>query len=182
MRLFIAVDIPREVKRSLLDISKEFEVSGIVSVKENALHITLQFLGDVEEKIFPDIKDALEKIKFGRFRADVKGISYFEPGFIKVIFAGIATGSEELKSLYKNLGVELSQIGLVYKKERSYKPHITIARVKKAKDQALILSKINKYSDFDFGSFEASSFILKSSVLTGDGPVYRDLYENKSRS
>jgi 2'-5' RNA ligase len=70
--------------------------------------------------------------------------------------------------------------GLGFKKEkRDFSAHLTIARVRSAKNKEKILQIIEKYRDMEFGNFKVNYIKLKKSELTSKGPIYTTLREIK---
>lgn len=178
MRAFIALEVPEEIKERVEALGKELGAEGLTLVKRNAMHITLQFLGEISEEQAGHVKEAMQTIKFAPFQAELSGISYFTPQFIKVIFIKVARGSDELKELYAKLGDALSASEVSFENE-NYVPHLTVARVKHIGDKRRLLQTIGNHAGTEFGSFAASSVVLKKSVLGPSGPEYSDLYELK---
>ena len=176
VRAFIALEIPDAIKDRVEAVKGSLGFQGIVFVKKSAMHITLQFLGDIEESDAELVADAMRGISFSPFMVSLRGVSYFSPGFPKVIFAKVEEGAGELSELYLRLGGAISGKGLDPGREE-YAPHLTIARVKGAVDGNGLVGAIGRLAETDFGSFEAGSVVLKRSVLTAEGPVYSDLYE-----
>ncbi|MEM4757742.1 MAG: RNA 2',3'-cyclic phosphodiesterase, partial [Nanopusillaceae archaeon] len=73
MRVFIAIDLPEEIKNKIVSYYKEIRgVYGKFVEKEN-LHITLKFLGELQPNIVEKIKKELENIKFPKFNIEVGG-------------------------------------------------------------------------------------------------------------
>jgi len=64
MRTFIAIEMPKEIKEILLDAQKQINTEKAKIRLTKAFHLTLKFLGEVEEKKIEEIKSALKKIKF----------------------------------------------------------------------------------------------------------------------
>jgi 2'-5' RNA ligase len=178
MRLFTAIKIPDNIKDEIISKRMLIEDKGIIPVKKEALHITLHFFGEKSEKESELIKEALSSVEWRPFKITLSGIGTFDPKFIRVIFVKVGEGSNELSKLYINLSASLSNKMINYEKE-NYIPHATIARVKYGNKQKL-LSFIEKYLSYDFGSFEVNSFFLIKSTLTREGPIYEDLYEFKA--
>ncbi len=176
MRAFIALEVPDEVKDRVEAAGGGLDFGGVVFVKRYAMHVTLQFLGDIGERDAGVVADAMRGVTFSPFKVRLRGLSCFEPDFVRVIFAKIVEGTEELSDLYTKLGDALSKKGLDFGQEK-YTPHLTVARVKGAADRRSIIEAVGRLAGTDFGSFEAKSVVLKKSVLTADGPVYSDLYE-----
>jgi len=178
MRAFIALEVPEEIKEKIEELQKEFGSEGIVLVKKEAMHITLQFLGNIGEVDVAKVREAMQEIGSAPFEVRLVGLSCFTPEFIKVVFAKVTAGSEELVEIYKELADALKEKGLAFEKEE-YIPHLTLARVKRVRNKDALVSAINKHSALDLGSFTASGISLKESILTPEGPVYNTLYELK---
>jgi 2'-5' RNA ligase len=64
-----------------------------------------------------------------------------------------------------------------FKKERSYVPHLTMGRVRGAKNKDALLSKIDELKDIEIGKMKIEKLLLKESVLKRDGPVYTTVNE-----
>lgn len=176
MRLFTAIALPKEIKEEILKRSMEFSAPGVTLVKEEALHLTLHFFGEKSEDEEKKIIDSLSKVRWNRFQITLQGISTFNPKFIRVIFVGLKEEGNVV-SLYNSLSKALDEQKIDYEREE-YKPHITIARMRFG-DREKALSLIEKYKDYNFGSFEVSSFFLIKSTLARDGPIYENLHEFK---
>lgn len=179
MRVFIGIDIPEDIKARISEVSARLHINGLVPVRESAYHITLQFLGEVPEEGIANIEDALSRVRPGKFEAEIRGLSFFSPRYLKVIFARLRSGDPELRALYRKIDSQLLKNGIAYEKERDYAPHVTIARVKYVKGRREVISRIEEYSDYEFGNFVVDSFALKKSIQKDDGPVYSDLCKFK---
>lgn len=176
MRAFIAIEIPDELKDAMIELERTLGLDGLVFVKKEALHITLQFLGEIDDAQAERVKAALGAIKFHPFTARLSGLSYFSPDFIRVVFVKVAGGAQEISELYRLTADALSSAGIKFERE-AYTPHLTIARVKHVSDRSKLISLIERNADLEFGSFSVNSLVFKKSVLTGEGPVYTDLYK-----
>ncbi len=175
MRAFIAIDIPESIKEKILEISKELSSQGITLVKKEAFHINLYFLGEISEENAGEIGKNLKLIKASPFQASISGLDCFTPQKIRVIFAKVVEGKDELVSVYNQISEFLIKKG--FKSEKDFTPHVTLARIRSIRDKEKLISLIKKNSQNNFGSFTVNSIKLKSSVLSRDGPIYKDLYE-----
>ncbi|MEM2909174.1 MAG: RNA 2',3'-cyclic phosphodiesterase [Candidatus Bilamarchaeaceae archaeon] len=168
-RLFVAVELPQELRANIHEFARQIEQDGVKLVEEENLHITLRFIGEVPEETVSDIASRLEKIKFKEFECSIKGVGVFpSPSYIRVVWVGIEC--EQLMQLADSVIAALKGIGK--EEERKFSAHLTIARVKKKIDLGEFLRK-NK--EKEFGKFNVSSFILFESKLTPKGPVYTEL-------
>ena len=88
IRCFIAIDLPREVINSIKDIQKLLKkqslFNGNFTEPEN-LHLTLKFLGEIEEEKVEGVKKRLKEIKFDEFESGLGEVGVFSKKFIKII-------------------------------------------------------------------------------------------------
>jgi RNA 2',3'-cyclic 3'-phosphodiesterase len=171
-RAFIAVDLAPlpSLEPFLNDLNK---VKGLRPVDPSALHVTLKFLGDVEEPIIGDIGKAIEGSCQGisPFRVEIKGSGAFPPkGGARVVWAGLE-GAEALATIAARLESALEPLGFA-PEGRGFKPHLTLARVKdtSASNQARAIAM--NYMATAFGSKMVTEVLLKKSVLRPQGPDY----------
>ncbi|MEM3181443.1 MAG: RNA 2',3'-cyclic phosphodiesterase [Candidatus Micrarchaeaceae archaeon] len=185
MRIFIAIDVPEEAKEKAEQVEQEMKAlqGSFTFVHKDAMHITLNFIGDANESIVDNAKRALDSIGFAPFDISLHGLSYFSPSFIRVVYIGISRVNDELARLFGLVGEALANEGVPYEHSGegidTFIPHFTIARVKYIKEKRPLLELIAKHADDDFGTFRAKSIVLKKSVLTENGPVYSNLHEVK---
>ena len=169
-RLFIAIDLPQEVKEAVAGIVGR-DLPGARRVPVEQLHLTLRFIGDADEETFRSIKGVLGKVRGTPFPLAMKGVGHFPPGrHPRVFWVGIEA-SEPLAGLYK--GVELALVGAgVEPEERGFSPHITLARLRETPaDRVAALEE--KHRQFSAGPFTVREFYLYSSTLTREGAIHR---------
>lgn len=175
-RGFIAVEIDAFPK--LLEFEREIRGTGanIKLVEPENVHITLKFLGDTNEDLIEEIdgiiNDAVQNIE--PFNIKLEGAGVFpNQNYIKVIWLGIKRG-EQLENIAQKIDEQLHKIG--FKKEkRKFSAHLTIARVRSAKNKEKLLQIIEKYKDSEFAEINVDSIKLKKSELTPEGPIYTNL-------
>lgn len=169
LRCFIAVDVPEPVRRRLTYLSRELDSRSIIPVKEQSIHITLKFLGDVAQNKIPLIESKLENIKTGSFKLKLREIGAFpNENYVRVVWVGCE--NESLRNLGKLVNDRLE--GIFPKEE--FTPHVTVARVKGKID---FKEFAKKYHGQTFGEFNVHSFSLKTSQLTSAGPKYLTVSE-----
>jgi len=171
IRAFIAVEIdpPNKQKLSQL-ISKLKQADADVKwVNENQMHLTLKFLGDIEEKRVPEISAALKSMadNTSAFNIHLSEIGAF-PNMHKprVIWIGIDKGVENLKNLASQLGTQ---------EKREFKPHLTLARVKSLKNISQLTKLITETPFQSQGNIPITKLILFQSTLTPKGAIYTAL-------
>jgi 2''-5'' RNA ligase len=176
MRCFIAVDIEDDnVRNKLFNVAKNFDMNGVKIVEYENLHITLKFLGEINEKIVEEVIEALSRIYFKKFKVHIAELGAF-PSLKnpRVIWAGIKEGFSELVQLYNLIENELLNSGLRFPKE-DFHPHVTLLRIKDNKVVNQVMIRFNQFFNEDFGNFLVTHFSLKSSQLTPKGPIYSNV-------
>ena len=131
MRAFIAVDFDKETKGRIADIQRHFRpyaLKGRWTYIDN-LHLTLKFLGEIEEHQQELIASALEKASrdFSPFILETGKPEYSGAENISTFRLGISGDITRLNQLHDKLEQELEDIG-VPKDTRTFRPHITIGR------------------------------------------------------
>ena len=168
-RLFIAVDLPAEIKNNLEKMS--FGIPGAKWIDPQQIHLTVRFIGEVDGTTFLDIKTALEQVSLKPFSLALKGVGHFPPrGKPRVLWVGIEQ-SQPLQSLKGRTDKILATVGL-QPEGRKFSPHITLARLKN--------SPIHKVANFLAANglfsqepFEIKDFKLYSSTLTPKGAIHK---------
>ncbi len=171
MRLFFAVDLPKETRDRLFDAASGLAGEGVTLVKRENIHITLAFVGETQESRVGRVSSVLHGIDSCGFECRMRGAGSFGRGH-GVLFARIAEGGSELAAISGRLSEGLARLGIV--ETRAFKPHVTIARFGEGAG-AKVSEFIRDRSDTDFGGFMCEGVTLKRSVLTSDGPVYSDI-------
>jgi len=136
MRLFIAVNLSSEIKQSIRDALDRFPISDPPWrwVKDDALHITLKFLGETPEERIPAIIAHIEKACIGhrRFRIRLAHLGGF-PNLNKprVLFYQVVEGGQTLAGLAGDIDRSLAEGLGVAGEKRPFRAHVTVARIKR---------------------------------------------------
>jgi len=177
MRLFIAVDLDDKLKTNVLNVQNRIRQSGadVKFVEPENLHFTLKFLGEVEEAELPEIEkrisDVLEGVK--RFVIKIEGFGYFgSPGYIRTLWLDVKDGKEQLQGIAESLNRALDYIR---HEKRKSNVHLTIGRVKSAKNKDALIHEIEALRNVKIGEMKVKTVKLKQSILTKQGPVYKDV-------
>jgi 2'-5' RNA ligase len=165
MRLFVAVEIPQEVKTTLEAFLKPLRATAKLSWSRlDNLHITTQFIGEWPEARLDEINHALAGVPArGAIDIAVKGIGWFpDERRPRVFWAGIEGDDGGLRALAADTREALVKIGVPIE-ERAFTPHLTLARIREqiplgALREAIVSSPFAR--DFAFGAFRAGTFYL----------------------
>ena len=171
MRTFISIDIPEEVGDKIKNIQDALpEFYGKKTEHEN-LHLTLKFLGEIDEQKIEEVKNKLKEIKLKKFESEIDCIGVFSEKFVRIVWLHLNNCGE----LQKIVDDKLEDL---FPLEKRFMSHLTIARVKKLKDKNEFLKKLDEIKIPEI-KFNVKSFKLKKSTLTEQGPVYETAEEYK---
>jgi 2'-5' RNA ligase len=175
-RGFIAAEI--NTTPEIIAFEKDIADTGadVKLVEPENIHITLKFLGDTDEQHIGAIEQAMKEsvVACPRFYITLKGTGVFpNQHYMKVVWIGIIN-VESLERIKRSLEEKLTYLG--YKKEnREFSPHLTIGRVRTAKNKDQLLKIIGRYSPTEFMTQQIEAITLKKSELTPKGPIYTTL-------
>ena len=167
MRLFTAITIPEEIKSKLEDLLTPVE--GVKWQDRSQMHLTLRFIGEVDENTKREIIGQLEKVSFQPFSIKLDDPGSFPPkdrGNPKVIWIGIQENTA-LHKLQSKIEQACRDVGLE-PDERTFKPHITLGRNKGA-DADKVRAFMEKMTIPDFEPVHITKFYLFRSKLRSDG-------------
>ncbi len=168
MRLFVALTLPEDVRRRLAGLANG--LPGARWVKPENLHLTLRFLGEVDNLAAVDVDDALAKIQCPGFDLSLNGIGHFGEGRkLRALWVGV-DASAELMRLQEKIEQALIRAGLA-PEPRKFKPHITLARFK-SNPRERLQTYLADHSLLRAGPIAMESFELYSSFTSADGPIY----------
>ena len=166
-RLFVAIRPPEPIRTLLL--SAMGGISGARWLRDDQLHLTLRFIGEVDRHMAGDIHAALGGIHHPRFEVAVDGLGAFDRrGQLDTVWAGVAP-QEPLKTLHKKVDQALFRVG-VAPDQRAYAPHITLARLKRSSGS--VRGLLEASGGLRSEPFLVDHFALYESKLTPDGAVY----------
>jgi 2'-5' RNA ligase len=180
MRVFFAVRLTDEVKSNIgRFIGKLRSYGGKVRwVDEENLHITLLFLGELEEGEIEAVvgasRHALRRVR--PFRVSHRGSSAF-PSLSRprVVWTGVGEGREELISLHAAVTGAVRESGVgVTTDTKPYHPHTTIGRVRSSCPPRLV-AEVDEAKDLSFGAHGVREVVLFRSTLTPRGSVYDEI-------
>jgi len=173
MRTFLAVEVPEAIRQVVYRFIQSQAKRGlpIKWVAFENLHITLKFLGEIDENMKTRMSPLVSGIcrRYKPFRVRLRGLGCFpNPKNARVLWLGIDEGSQELCDIAGELEAELGSLG--FRPEKRFHPHLTIGRIKKSCPVDDILQ-----GNLSADVFAVDSVVLCSSILKPAGPVYEEL-------
>lgn len=171
MRAFIAVEMSKEIRDYLyglqLRLRKELKDCKIHWVAKRNLHLTMKFLGEIDEEQLEEIKKRLEKIEIVEFEVKLDTVGFFpNEDYLRVIFVGLEP-EDKIINLQQKIDMELLDL---FSREQEFHGHVTLGRVKFVKDKRkmkeVLREKIERIS------MHVDGFQLMKSELGKDGPRY----------
>lgn len=177
VRAFLAIDLDDDLKPKINRIIKEFKAinTKIKYVELTNLHLTLKFFGDIDTNGLDLLEDKIAGVvsDFEPFDIQIKGCGAFpNNNHIKVIWIGIDEDNL-IKQLHDRLDGEFSKLG--FDKDRKFSTHLTIGRMKTAKNKNKVKQTIEEFENVEIGQMKVDKISLKKSTLTPSGPIYEDL-------
>ena len=180
IRSFVAISIPDEIRSRLETACSQLRQLGLDGrfTRSSAVHLTLKFLGNIEDSQVDDIVLVLKETgqMVDRLCLYIEKIGVFpnrrRP---RIVWAGIRE-EPELLELQKRVEYGLRQLGFEAE-ERPFRPHLTIMRLKSMRN----VSELQRFLDLEaeglrFGSFEVDGVHLYQSILHPTGARYQKLF------
>jgi 2'-5' RNA ligase len=177
VRSFLAVEVTDAVRRKAAALQGELARTGadINWVDPANLHVTLLFLGEVEDRELHSLcrLAAAAVAAEPPFEVRVGGVGAFPNGRRpKTVWAGVTAGAAELGRLYAGLEQALVEAGFYRREERAYTPHLTLGRVKSEAAGQLLAPALPKHLAWDGGRAAVGEVVAFASELRREGPVY----------
>lgn len=174
IRLFVAVELPEDLRTSIAGLSRFFSHADIKPVKKENIHLTLKFLGEVEDKRTAEVVNALQQpgtaVSSFSLTPGTPG-AFPNPSRARVLWVGLAGVVPPLIELQQLVEQALKPLGFEPEK-RPYAPHITFARLRKPADVTRQLERAR--ASFGYNSqVKVDSYVLYQSILHRSGPEYR---------
>jgi 2'-5' RNA ligase len=172
VRLFVAVGLEDTLKAKVGEIQKKLmlEDAGVKWIELKNLHFTLKFIGEVDESRVDGIVKAIDKslVDAKPCRLSIENIGVFpNENSPKVIWLGVGEGKDEICCLAD----KLAKIGFTTEK-RKFSPHLTLGRVKSARNKEKLLDAIKSMQGVIVGVMDVREVLLMQSRLTPKGAIY----------
>lgn len=165
-RLFTAVEIPEEVGKSLAMLRGG--LPGARWIDPENYHLTLRFIGDIDDGLARDIAFMLGDVERAPFELRLSGLSSFGGRKPRAVFAAVGA-TPALYDLQAELERLLQRVGLD-PEGRKFSPHVTLARLRDSSAQQ-VADYLGARALFRSPPFPVTRFVLYSSrASVGGGP------------
>lgn len=169
VRLFTALTLPPDVVETL-----QRRQSGLPGARwrpPEALHVTLAFYGEMNERQADEVASELTRVSSSPFNIELAGTGVFGEGHrSRALWAGVAP-NDRLDVLAGRCRAAGERAGLRLE-TRAYRPHVTLAYLKPQADPARVAAWVQGHNLLHSPPFRIDRFGLYSSVLTHDGSHY----------
>ncbi|MFO1190063.1 MAG: RNA 2',3'-cyclic phosphodiesterase [Alphaproteobacteria bacterium] len=169
LRLFVAIALPAEIKTRLASLC-----GGLAEAKwvpEPNFHLTLRFIGSVDEVMADDIMAALDSVRAPAFSIDLDGIGHFGNAHqVRTLWVRAAS-NPALDHLVGKIESALVRCGLA-PESRKFTAHVTLARFNRLPSPERLGTWIAAHNLFRAGPIAVNRFALFSSTLSADGSTY----------
>jgi 2'-5' RNA ligase len=180
LRCFIAIEIPGVIRAALAELQTELREcnADIRWVKPDNIHLTLRFLGDVDEHRVDSIVSALADVsgRHEQFRLQVKGLGLFPNTRSPRVLWSDVIDEGPLARLQEEIEAAMAGIGFVPEKRR-FSAHLTLGRFKSASGKDCINRGIEARGNEAPGNMDVISVVLMQSDLTPRGAKYSKISE-----
>ena len=182
IRAFLAIEPAEEVLEAITLLQEKLkqEISGRLSwTKPQGQHLTLKFFGDISKEDVNNICAAVQKriVVEPKLNLKIEKLGVFpDARRPRVLWCGVTGDVEELINLQKKLDGDFAALGFPAE-DRSFKAHLTLARIKEPRDLTGMSEALKKYNAFTAGEFTADKLFLFQSNLMPQGAVYTKLAE-----
>jgi 2'-5' RNA ligase len=164
-RLFTALEIPFEIGQSIAQLRGG--LPGARWVDPESYHLTLRFIGDIDDALADEIADLLGQVERRKFSLRIEGLDSFGGNKPRAVVAAVSPVAElvELQAEHERI---MQRVGL--QPDRKYKPHVTLARLRDTSSRQ-VADFLSLKQPYRSALFSVSRFVLYSSRNSvGGGP------------
>jgi RNA 2',3'-cyclic 3'-phosphodiesterase len=177
IRAFLAIRPTDDVTSRLAEVQSELAESGadVRWVSAETMHLTIQFLGEVQESEVPEIERGLRQGlgALPPFDIECRGLGVF-PNQKRPRVVWVGLHGPGIATLAERTEIVLSPLGFP-PQERELTPHITLGRLRSARGWEALSRLLKASADRSFGLSRIDHITLYRSQLRPDGAVYTPL-------
>ena len=167
-RLFVALEIPEDVKAILSSLQSCFP--DLKWTPTSNLHLTLRFIGQIQQRHIERIRRSLRLIQCGSFHLSIVGLGLFRRNGGGILWAGVSK-ERFLLELKQQVDEALRLSAGLRLEANPFSPHLTLSRLKSSVPQAL-KAQVQERAEERFGDFHVTGFTLFRSLLRPAGALH----------
>jgi len=169
IRLFTGIPIPKDIRQTLHLM--QGGIHNALWTDVDNFHITLSFIGNVDEMVGKDVYKLLSTIEKDSFEINLNGLDTFSKGdVLSHLWFGIEN-SEPLQELKKKIDSLLKNNGIPYD-NRKFTPHLALARLRGV-EEIQVAKFIQENNLYKSRSFKVNEFVLYKSYKGKSGTLYQ---------
>ncbi len=178
VRTFLAIDVGEDIRDQLVFLQEQFAkvAPDVKWVEPENLHITLLFLGEVQQRETLDICRAAQKAvaDMPEFTMSIEGAGAFpNPRRPRTLWVGVGEGAEVVGALHDAIEAPLLDMGSYRRETRAYVPHVTLGRVTGERvDDDELAKLLASHKTWSAGEVTVREVQVMRSELASEGPTY----------
>jgi 2'-5' RNA ligase len=176
IRTFIAVAVADPVLRQLVALQHELRLAApdVKWVDRENLHLTLKFLGEVNETdLYKVCKTAEQAVaEQAVFEMNLVGVGAFPTAHRpRIIWAGVGSGADELSQMHHKIETAFRAQGYP-REDRPFTPHLTLGRMRQPEPTPQLAAALANLANWSGGVTQVQEILVMSSRLSPSGPTY----------
>ncbi len=179
-RIFIAYKLPNELKNDMLFYQHKVKniknFYGVNWVKQENMHITIAFLGQVIDRDIEKVKSIIDSVHFSPVKIKTHKVAFFIKNGRPAILYMSVSNADELKDKAEEIRSKLVDKGINFDRKQ-FNAHITLARVKREADADdfynAVMEKLDRVEEKEY---TINNIVLYESKFIDRGPKYIQLY------
>lgn len=177
LRTFLALDPGKALRDRLLTLQEKLAEAGadVKWVEAANLHLTLHFLGEVEDRDLAAICRVTNDVagQVDRIPISLQGVGCFPNARRpRVLWVGLGEGRDDVTALHAALEQPLLDLGCYRREARAFTPHLTMGRVNSDKGNDRLAASLATRANWHGGETTIEEVLVMSSELLRSGPVY----------
>ena len=180
IRTFVAIPSTTEIQVAGAELTRQISAiaDGIRWVAPEQMHLTVKFLGDVEDREVYSVCDRVRRIseQYQSFGVACEGVGAFPtPERPRTLWIGVRDEAAHLSNLQRQIDDAMCQLGFPAE-ARKYHGHFTLGRIRsRLRNGTEVAAFLAENADRDFGSLNVDRLVVYASELTRQGPTYTTL-------
>ena len=184
IRCFVAAELDETIRKQIAQLQDRLrrklppDTTSLKWVKPENIHLTLKFLGEVDDNLIDDICTAVSETtrRFDSFDFEIADCGCFgSSSSARVLWVGVKEANDKLAELARAVDKALATLRFP-RERRKFGGHLTLARIRSSKSGRLVRDVVQNLEPISLGSQNVSQLTVFQSDLTRSGPIYTPLH------